>query len=174
MQNHHRQLSEQGHSRGARAGSHSTGGRRAGWLWWARCPAPVAKRAHAGHGLDLTAMFTGAKDRLPRSVTYPSTPAPRRTHPLRARTGLRQPPETALGAPEALRSPELVTQAPNTLSLIGYYSFFMKPSRLLPSSLGKTSAASFCNYTSLVFVRAQEWNLCVAGPQCHLFLLFKM
>lgn len=46
----------------------------------------------------------------------------------------RQPPETALGAPEALRSPGLVTQAPNTLSLIGYYSFFMKPSRLLPSS----------------------------------------
>ncbi|EAW95588.1 hCG1807055, isoform CRA_b, partial [Homo sapiens] len=47
----------------------------------------------------------------------------------------RQPPETALGAPEALRSPGLVTQAPNTLSLIGYYSFFMKPSRLSPSSL---------------------------------------
>lgn len=68
----------------------------------------------------------------------------------------RQPPETALGAPEALRSPGLVTQAPNTLSLIGYYSFFMKPSRLLPSSLGKTFAASFCNYISLVFVMAQK------------------
>lgn len=88
-------------------------------------------------------------------------------------TGLRQPPETALGAPEALRSPELVTQAPNTLSLIGYYSSFMKPSRLLPSSLGKTLAASFCNYISLVFVMAQKWNLCVAGPRCQLFLLFK-
>lgn len=46
----------------------------------------------------------------------------------------RQPLETALGAPEALRSPGLVTQVPNTLSLIGYYSYFMKPSRLLPSS----------------------------------------
>lgn len=73
-----------------------------------------------------------------------------------ARTGLRQPPETALGNPEALRSPGLVTLAPNTLSLIGYYSFFMKPSRLLPSSLGKTFAASFCNYISLVFVMAQK------------------
>lgn len=68
----------------------------------------------------------------------------------------RQPPETALEAPEALRSPGLVTQAPNTLSLIGYYSFFMKPSRLLPSSLGKTFAASFCNYISLVFVMAKK------------------
>lgn len=92
---------------------------------------------------------------------------------LTPRTGLRQPPETALGAPEALRSLELVTQAPNTLSLIGYYSFFMKPSRLLPGSLGETFAASFCNYVSLVFVMAQKGNLCVAGPQCHLFLLFK-
>lgn len=96
-----------------------------------------------------------------------------RANPLTARTGLRQPPETALGAPEALRSPELVTQAPNTLTLIGYYSFFMKPSRLLPSSLGKTSAAIFCNYTSLVFVRAQERNLCVPGPRCHFSFCLK-
>ena len=119
-------------------------------------PAPVAERARTRHQLDLIWALRRAETGSHRSVTYRSAPALRRARPLTARTGLRQPPETALGAPEALRSPELVTQAPNTLSLIGYYSFFMKPSRLLPSSLGKTFAASFCNYISLVFVMAQK------------------
>jgi hypothetical protein len=63
----------------------------------------------------------------------------------------RQPPETAQGAPEALRSPGLVTQAPTTLSLIGYYSIFMKPSRLL--------SRSWIRHLQLHFAITSPWYL---------------
>ena len=124
-------------------------------------PAPVAEGCTPQHRLDLILELRRAEAAAPGRITAKSdmsiSPCSAAGCPSpRTRTGLRQPPETALGAPEALRSPLLVTQAPNTLSLIGYYSFFMKPSRLLPSSLGKTFAASFCNYISLVFVMAQK------------------
>lgn len=126
--------------------------------------AQVARRQGAPapeHRLDLISVLRRAKAAVTREAHGRALHVDQLllcggARPLTPRTGLRQPPETALGAPEALRSPELVTQAPNTLSLIGYYSFFMKPSRLLPSSLGKTLGASFCNYISLVFVMAQK------------------
>lgn len=85
----------------------------------------------------------------------------------------RQPPESALGAPEALRSPGLVTRVPNTLSLIGYYSFFMKPSRLLPSFWIRHLQLHFA-ITSPQYLSWHRNEIAVSGHRCYLFLLFKM
>lgn len=85
----------------------------------------------------------------------------------------RQPPETALGAPEALRSPGLVTHVPNTLSLIGYCSFFMKPSRLLPGSWMRHLQLHF----AITSPRHLSWHrseISVSGPHVIFFILFKI